>query len=391
MRVAAPTVGFPWTSRHAPMFLVALHAPLVASGPVTTIPRHDLGVAEGTLVSLLALAIGGLQLRHSFAAAQGERPAGWPLTFLALAVMVYVPVWAFGNNWALMQWFVIASGAMLLARPLAALAVAGPIIGTAAVTVWMGHETLGLDTALLSVIVLYQFVLLVMGGAALYGSVSLVRVLDDLYSARTELAELAVGRERLRVSRDLHDLLGQSLSAVSLKGDLALRLLPIDAPAARAEIESLTGVARSALRDVRAVTHDEHGVSLAAELDAAAALLGAAGIATHIDVDLPDVAGPVDSLFAWAVREGATNTLRHSEATAWWVTAGRSRSGEWLEIVNDGVPRDGVADGGGSGLAGLAERARAVSGSASAGPVGEGRFRLRVEVPEVAEVSGGAP
>src|SRR5918992_5405835 len=102
MRVAAPTVGFPWTSRHAPMFLVALHAPLVASGPVTTIPRHDLGVAEGTLVSLLALAIGGLQLRHSFAAARGERPAGWPWTGAALVVLATVPITWFSWDWLAM-------------------------------------------------------------------------------------------------------------------------------------------------------------------------------------------------------------------------------------------------------------------------------------------------
>ena len=75
--------------------------------------------------------------------------------------------------------------------------------------------------------------------------------------------------ERLRLSRDLHDLLGQSLSAVSLKGDLAVRLLGSDPSAAHREIESLTGVARSALRDMRAVAWDDHGVSLAGEADAA--------------------------------------------------------------------------------------------------------------------------
>ena len=68
---------------------------------------------------------------------------------------------------------------------------------------------------------------------ALYGVVRLVVLVNELYATRTELAALAVGRERLRVSRDLHDLLGQSLSAVSLKGDLAIRLLPRSTPPAR--------------------------------------------------------------------------------------------------------------------------------------------------------------
>jgi two-component system, NarL family, sensor histidine kinase DesK len=165
--------------------------------------------------------------------------------------------------------------------------------------------------------------------------------------------------------------------------------LPTDTAAARAEIESLTGVARRALRDVRAVAHDEHAVSLDAELAAAAALLGAAGIATHIDVDLPDLPGSAESVLAWAVREGATNTLRHSEATVWSVTAGRAWGRAWLEIVNDGAPPDraGDGDGDGSGLAGVAERARAVSGTASSGPLPGDRFRLRVEVPEGADVA----
>jgi two-component system, NarL family, sensor histidine kinase DesK len=89
---------------------------------------------------------------------------------------------------------------------------------------------------------------------------------------------LAIGQERLRVSRDLHDLLGQSLSAVSLKGDLAKRLLHRDLAAARAEIEGLTKVARGALRDMRAVTSDQHAVSLPTETDGATALLQAAGV-----------------------------------------------------------------------------------------------------------------
>src|SRR5262249_17409146 len=84
-----------------------------------------------------------------------------------------------------------------------------------------------------------------MGGGGLVAAARLVRAIDELRDARAELAELAVGRERLRISRDLHDLLGHTLSAVSLKGDLALRLLARSEGArAAAEIASLTAVAR---------------------------------------------------------------------------------------------------------------------------------------------------
>jgi two-component system sensor histidine kinase DesK len=359
--------------------LIALHVPFVASGPVATIPRHQLALGPAVLLVVVALAIGGLQLRHSFAAARGERPPGGPWTFAALTGLVYLPLWWFTWDWSFTQWFVIASGAMVLRGPAAAVAVACPLLGQPLLAGWLYRDEPGVGPGLLLTVVTYHFTLLAMGGVALYGSAWLVRVLGDLYTARTELAELAVGRERLRVSRDVHDLLGQSLSAISLKGDLALRLLPRDTTAARAEIEGLTGVARGALRDMRAVARDEHGISLAAEIDAAAALLGASGTVTRADVDLPGVATRVEEVLAWAVREAATNTLRHSEATTWWVSARRQGGRVLLEIVNDGAP---AATGHGSGLAGLAERARAVSGSIDAGRTPDGRFRLLVEIPE---------
>ncbi len=181
-----------------------------------------------------------------------------------------------------------------------------------------------------------------------------------------------------RVSRDLHDLLGQSLSAISLKGDLALRLLGGDGQAARSEIEGLTGIARDALSGLRAVAREEHAVSLRTEIEGAAGLLSAAGVQAHTDLDLPDLAPAAEAVLAWAVREGTTNVLRHSRATTCSITAGRRRGSVFLEIFNDG----GVAESGaGSGLAGLAERARAKAGSVSAGRT-DGGFRLVVEIPE---------
>jgi two-component system sensor histidine kinase DesK len=226
---------------------------------------------------------------------------------------------------------------------------------------------------------LYGLIVPTLYAAALVGGARLVWLVNELEATRTELATTAVGEERIRVSRDLHDLLGQSLSAISLKGDLALRLLAKDTGAARAEIESLTGVARDALRDVRAITRDEHAVSLRTEIDGAAALLSAAGIDTRLDVtDLPPLSVPAQNALAWAIREGTTNLLRHSEAQTCAITLFRHRGTVQLEIVNDGAR---AVAGHGSGLSGVAERARAASGS-SATTVHDGRFRLSVEVPE---------
>jgi two-component system, NarL family, sensor histidine kinase DesK len=364
------------TVRRARWFLVGLHLALVAVAPVFTITGYLGDPGNPAIAVPAALAVGALQLRHSLAAARGERPRGWPWTLGALVALVYLPMGWFTMDWAPMQYFVIASGAMLLRGWPAATVVAAPLVGMAAVA---ATPVYGDSTGQRAFFVAYWVVGLVTGAVALYGSARLVQVVDELEATRTELAELAVGRERLRVSRDLHDLLGSSLSAVSLKGDLARRLLHSDPPAARAQIEGLTGVARDALRDMRAVTRDEHAVALRTEIDGAAALLGAAGIDAHIDADLPELARPPQDVLAWAVREGVTNVLRHSQASTCSITARRGDGMVRLEIVNDGA---GPPAGGGNGLAGLAERARGRSGSATGQRARDGRFRLLVELPE---------
>jgi two-component system sensor histidine kinase DesK len=378
--VTTNSVGQPLsTVRRARWFLVGLHITLLAVAPVFTITGFE-GEAGNPAVAVPAtFAIGVLQLRHSFAAARGERPRGWPWTLLALTVLAYLPIGWFGMGWAPMQFFVIASAAMLLRGWPAGTAVAAPLLATAAGVV--GQAPVGESPPQAALSVAYWTVGLVTGAVALYGSARLVRVLDELEATRTELAELAIGRERLRISRDLHDLLGHSLSAISLKGDLARRLLHSDVQAARAEIQGLTEVARDALRDVRAITRDQHAVSLRAETDGVAVLLGAAGIDARIDLDLPELARPTEEVLAWAVREGITNVLRHSQATTCSVTGARQDGMVRLEIVNDGArPPAGE----GNGLAGLAERARALSGSASGQRLRGGRFRLLVELPEEA-------
>src|SRR6266542_735924 len=368
----APAAGPLWTGRQARWLLVALHIPTVAVGPVDVITGVVGRPGMPAMAVLAELEIGGLQIRHSLAAAQGERPRGWQWTGLALLVLVYLP----------MLWFVVASALMLLRGWPAAIVAAAPVVAmpvTTGVVVALVYRDSAAEAAFLAV---FWLAGLLIGGGALYGSARLVRVLEELRATRAELAELAVGQERLRVSRDLHDPLGQSLSAVSLKGDLALRLLSGDPQAARAEIQGLTGVARDALRGVRAVTRDQHAVSLPAETDGAAALLRSAGVDVRVDLDLPGLPAVAEEVLAWAVREGVTNVLRHSQARTCQITAGHRDGWVWLEIVNDGVT---TPAGAGSGLAGLAERARSLAGSVRAQPSDEGRFRLLVEVPQVPE------
>jgi two-component system, NarL family, sensor histidine kinase DesK len=361
-------------------FLVALPVALAVVGPLFTIVGFEGEPGNPVAAALAGAAIAALQLRHSLAAARGERPPGWPWTLLALAMLVYLPLAWFTWDWSVMQCFMIASAAMLLRGWWAAVAIAAQVLGTVAAGIAEGVAA-GVGVGQITFRVSYWVIGLTIAGVALAGSARLVRIADELRAARTELVELAVRRERMRVSRDLHDLLGQSLSAVSLKGDLALRLLPTDAAAAQVEIESLTAVAREALRDTQAVIRDERTVSLSTELTGAAALLSAAGVDARIEVDLPELAPPVANMLAWTVREGVTNLLRHSEPRTCVITGRRQRGRVRLEIANDGV-RSPAGTGTGTGLAGVAARARALAGTMTARATPDRRFALVVEIPE---------
>jgi two-component system sensor histidine kinase DesK len=226
----------------------------------------------------------------------------------------------------------------------------------------------------------YWTIALAGGALCLYAASHLVRAVEELFATRAELAESVVGRERVRLSRDLHDLLGQSLSAVSLKGDLALALLRSGSElAAEEEIRSLVDVAREALHDIRHVVHDEHPVSLQTETGGARVLLAAASIDAKIDADVEDLPRPVDELLGWATREGVTNMLRHSRASSCSIRAARHGGAVLLEIINDGAKQSSAS---GTGIAGLRDRAQALTGSVTAGQLGDGRFRLLVQVPE---------
>jgi two-component system sensor histidine kinase DesK len=156
----------------------------------------------------------------------------------------------------------------------------------------------------------------------------------------------------------------------------------VDPSRARHELTSLTELARSTLRDVRAVTRDEHEVTLREEMAAAQGLLAAAGVDTRITTDGTDLglSGAAQQVLAWAVREGTTNLLRHSDATRCTITLTRAAGTISLDIRNDGVRQPLLGDG--SGLAGLKDRASRAGGSARGQISGADGFHLRVELPE---------
>ena len=383
MTAAATLVPLPPLRRSGWWLLFAIHVPsiafVVAQGWLgLAFPAPARRDAIGLVLAVIACAI---QLRHSVAAAQGIRPRYWMWTLLVLMLVSIVPLPWFRDQIITMQWFVFASFAMLLP---ARVALITSLVSSIMIGVWYASitEPAGAPMGQMVWAFCYWEALLFLGGAGLYGATRLVRLMDQLRDARADLAELAIGRERLRISRDLHDLLGQSLSAVSLKGDLAIGLLARNELArAVGEIESLVTVARSALHDLRDIAHREPPIALSSEIERAVDLFASTGTETRVDLAADALPPAVDELFAWALREGVTNVLRHSAATTCAITIGRHDGFVRLEIVNDGAMPTSAS---GSGLSGLAARAAALSGAATARSLADGRFRLRVDVPEVA-------
>jgi signal transduction histidine kinase len=379
---AATMSGPLWTPRRSPWFLLVPIVPFVAAGPVMAIPRHPLSAAQAAALVAVAVAVGALQFRHSLAVARGRRPVGGGWTLLALLALVYPPLLWVSWDWSVMQWFAVASAAMVLRGRLAAVAAVAPIAGTTATAAWLVATEPGAGLGLVLVVAGYQFSLLAMGGAALYGSARLVRVLDELSTARTELAELAVERERLRVARDLHDLLGYSLSAITLKTELAHRLATVDPGRARRELTEVVEISRQALADVRSVALSYRELSFDEETRSAQALLSAADIEVTVRIDTGDgLPTEVEVTLATVLREGVTNLLRHSKAEHCEIVLSSSRHLVTMDITNDGIPSIERKSRDGSGIGNLTTRVRALGGDLQAGLTPEHTYRLRAEIP----------
>ncbi|HEY6745799.1 MAG TPA: sensor histidine kinase, partial [Mycobacteriales bacterium] len=215
-----------------------------------------------------------------------------------------------------------------------------------------------------------------LGSVAAFGFQALIRRTWELRAAQQEVSRLAADRERMRIARDLHDLLGHSLTAAAVKAQLAGRLVGRDDERAAAEIGDVERLTRQVLADVRAAVAGYREVSLAVELATAREVLTAAGMSADLPGAVDEVPAGLRELFGWAVREGVTNAVRHSGAHRVRIAVTPAS----IEITDDGrgVPA-GAAPG--SGLTGLAERAATVGGRLDAGPLPGGGYRLRLSVP----------
>ena len=216
--------------------------------------------------------------------------------------------------------------------------------------------------------------------AFMVGFAGNVRLNIKLRETQEQLAVAAVVAERERIGRDLHDILGHSLTAIAVKAGLARRLLERDAAAAAMEIADVERLAREALADVRATASGYREVSLAGELAVAAAVLQASGIRAELPRAVDAVNPAAREVFGYVIREAVTNVVRHSAARNCTVALEPNS----IEIVDDG-PGPSAVESCGNGLSGLADRLAAVGGTIDAGPLPGGGFRVRASVPSTAK------
>ena len=375
------------------LILVALGSLAIGAPGNHTIPAGERWfLLVGSIVFVAITYVFGL-----LPAAPTLRPAPWAgiTAILVLALALFI---VGGINWLA----VIAIGAGVCGRfgrnPWPALVSSAVCAVTGSVVATTSHAGYG-----------GTFAAIVIGPMAAFFGYSSGRRADMvsvLRRTRADLARTAVAEERLRIARDMHDLLGHSLSLITLKAELAGKVIGTDPDRAAGEIAELESVARKSLSDVRAAVAGYRQPDLAGELISARQLLDSAGIASRITA--PDTAAlpqEVDAALAWAVREGTTNVVRHSRATRVAISVSTGPSTAVAEITDNGPPapddagplargpqalddagHDDTAGPsrprpGGSGLAGLAERVQGLGGELVAGTIAPHGFRLRVVVP----------
>ena len=332
------------------------------------------GLLSATFVGLLA----GLQFGYVSRVGADRTPLRTTLVLLAQAALVFLPILHFGPLWHGLAGLLAGSALVLLpslaAVPVAALALVA--IGTLELFAGLDHITSWYSV---------PFVLVgnMITTLVVFGLSRLVRLVGELHAARDELSRMAVAEERLRFSRDVHDLLGLSLSAITLKTELTNRLLTEYPERARKELEDMLVLSRRALADVRMVASGKRELSLDEECKQAKSALSAAEVDVRISRDDRELDGPVGTVLATVLREGVTNVLRHSTAEWCEITVRDLDGSVRLVITNDGATVNGAAPApnAGNGIRNLTHRLSSLGGELIVETDPEGRYRLSADVP----------
>ena len=354
---------------------VALLAPAVAGLDGTDHPALGALALAGVLVCFTASVLGtALRLRSARSWAPVVTTAQFGLT----AALAGLP----GLSWQTLP-LLLATGVAVVAPLRWAPSLVG-VVAVAAVVLGVGRGSPWASA------VWGTGVTTVLAGLLTWALLWLSAVVRELHGTRLQLARNAVAAERLRFSRDLHDLLGHSLSVISVKAQAARRSLPADPSAAGRHASDIEELARDALAEVRQAVRGYRQTTLDAEVDRAAQALRAAGIETEVVRGEAALSPAQEDLLAWVVREGATNVLRHARAGRARIVTGTEGGTATVVVEDDGSGPDPDEDQSsvdgraahvtGSGLAGLRERLSRAGGTLATHGDAAG-FRLTVHVP----------
>ncbi len=351
-----------------------------------------LSVAQaGVCVALLRASL-------SFYLARGPRPNRWlvaaaiALTLAGLlagaaAFPAFTPVTA--GPIPVSAWVAMLFGGALTAAltPLLNLpALFGVVLGgAAAVSAWPA-STGGAGSSGPTFVGGFQY-LLYIGVVALTYRISAwtLRIMWELDRSRAAHARLSVAEERLRFARDLHDVLGRNLSLIAVTSELAAQLARRGDEHAAGHMLEVRRVAHDSLREMRAVVSGYRTADLDTELAGAQAVLRSAGVSCRIIGDAAGLPPDVQAALGWVVREGTTNIIRHSDATACTIDLHVLDSPGTVRTVTLRMDNDRVhtadAGAGGTGLLGLGERLAGLGGTITTRYPRSGHFRLEATLP----------
>lgn len=333
---------------------------------------------ESALVAV-PLAVAMLTIQLGYFSRPRTRLVRWKsvLALLAQAVLAFAPISLYGALWLGFPGF-LAAGLLIALPAIASIPLFIGILVAAAVLNY-GYLEPGYSVLYTEA---YGLISTFLTGIVIFGLTRLARLVGELHSARDELSRMAVAEERLRWARDTHDVLGMSLSTITLKSELSHRLLGVDTAQARNEITEILSVARQALADVRMIASGRNTLSLPEELQSARSVLDAAQVTTTASIETTNWTPESSAMLATALREAVTNILRHSKAENASIRVWEEGCDIRLSVRNDGADHGDLAGGPGSGngLVNLRQRVAEVGGELIAHGA-DGCFQLVLSVP----------
>jgi two-component system, NarL family, sensor histidine kinase DesK len=371
-------------ARLAWVVLVAVLSVVAIENTGFVATSHDSAQRKTLAIGIIVLAM-ALQLYHSSAARNGQRARWWPLSLALQTVLAYAFLFPFVHAYVGFLGPLVAGSVLLLLPGWWRWAGYAAVVTSYSLLYALDLPAAASPGGQLLPNIVFAVGLSAELGLLFYGLAWLASLALQLDGLTGQLARMAVVQERLRIARDLHDLLGLGLSAIALKADLVNRLIGSDRDRADAEIGELARICAATRAEIRGVTGDGQRLSLADELVAARQILLAAGIEVRVTITGEQQFAAANDVLAPVLREAVTNVLRHSAAKTCLIQAAGSAGGVSLQVVNDGVTtppparQASAANKPGRGLINLAARLEAAGGRFTSG-LADGQFHVSAEL-----------